>query len=186
MYQKQQKNGHEYKPKIRLSFLHGKAKEEISAVFLKNKQFGWSYNPTKTDLTTILRWLPEDAIIELGNKSTTIGSIREKLEGAKSNERFTITIRRCMRKVRRDAPPIVEAIINIVANGNGGFRLVSEYVASDATKPITMINAEAIVSTLLNDETHPLHQFIKTYSKDYPTTSAKVFKETLANWDKVF
>lgn len=186
MYQKQQKNGQDYKPKVRLSFLHGKAKEAISAIFLENKQFGWSYNPTTTSLTTILRWLPEEAILELNNKSTTVGSINDKLAAAKPSERFTITVRRCMREVRRDAPPIVEAIINIIASGSGSFRLVSEYVAGDAIKPITMVEAEAVVSNLLNDETHPIHLFIKTYSKDYPTTSAKVFKETLTNWDKVF
>ena len=186
MYHKQHIHKPKHQPKARFSSLHGKAKEEINKIFLENKQYGWVYNPINTDAATIQRWIEDQPFLELNGKITTIREIYTALTEAKPNERFTITVRKADKGGYNHNRLPVEAICNIVAKGNGVLRLLSEYVVILATKPIEMVEAEAIAKTIGNDKAHPLHEYIRYNSKGFQATTVKILKETITNWDKVF
>lgn len=187
MYSKHQENKQPAKFNARLSFLHGKTKETIEQIFLKNKLFGWGYDIIPCSVQQIMGWLPDGFIVNVNGKEVFAhNDVLKALTYSEIGERTNITVQTCMSHIRKDAPHLTNSIINIVKVGPDAYQIVSEYNHVVATAKINKTEAELIAQGLLADMEHEIHNFIKVHSVKYPNTSIKIFKETLENWSKVF
>lgn len=101
-------------------------------------------------------------------------------------DRIRISIRNDMKRVRRDAPDRVSKIYNLKKVDAETVALLSEYDFTRATYAIDEARANEIAKRLLDDETHEIHEFVRSNTFAKVTSLEKLFEETLANWNRVY